>query len=160
MTDHRVQVTRAQVLAAQAIVRRNARRRWPTPLAVRKIASARVVSASRSYVPSAAKSPNITEIVMELTIWTRDFWSATAERVLMTAAQVLIAVLTADGFDLIAANWRDIGVMVGTAALLSLLKSVAANAATRTGPSLTNSEQVIPPLPQPEGSRRLDDNPL
>jgi Putative lactococcus lactis phage r1t holin len=89
----------------------------------------------------------------ELTIWSRGFWSATAERVLMTAAQTLIAVLTADGFNLISANWGDIGVVVGTASLLSLLKSLAANAATRTGPSLTNNEQVMPPLPQPEGDQ-------
>lgn len=88
---------------------------------------------------------------MELTIWSRGFWAATAERVLVTAVQALLAVLTADGFDLISADWRGILVAVGTAALLSLLKAIVANAATKNGPSLTDSEQVQPPLPQPEG---------
>lgn len=88
---------------------------------------------------------------MALTIWSKDTWKAIAERVVSTTVQALIAVLTADGFDLINANWKDIGIIVGTAALLSFLKSILANAATKTGPSFTNSEQVSPPLPQPEG---------
>lgn len=80
-----------------------------------------------------------------MSIWTAAFWKATAERVLSTAAQAAIAILTADGFNLLNIRWQGVLATVGLAALLSLLKSLVANQATRTGPSLTLHEQVIPP---------------
>jgi hypothetical protein len=85
-----------------------------------------------------------------MTIWTVDFWKATAERVLATALQVLVTMVTIDGLEVIVTDWKGIGIAVGSAAALSLIKSVLANVATKNGPSLTDSEQVIPPLPQPE----------
>ena len=86
---------------------------------------------------------------MELTIWTAAFWRATAERVIATIVGALVAVLTADGFDLLKVDWTGVLVTIGTAGLVSLLKAVLANVATKNGPSLTSSEQVVPPEPQP-----------
>jgi hypothetical protein len=86
-----------------------------------------------------------------LTIWTRAYWGATAERVLATAAEAGAAYLVTAGpiVDALNIHWNVFGGVTGGAALLALLKSLAANAATKTGPSLTNSEQVVPPEPQP-----------
>jgi hypothetical protein len=81
---------------------------------------------------------------MNPTIWTRAFWQATAERVIATVVGALVAVLTADGFDLLNTNWQGVLTTIGVAAAVSLLKAVLANVATQNGPSLTNSEQVVP----------------
>lgn len=75
-------------------------------------------------------------------IYTAAFWRATFERVIATAVQALLALVIVDGFDVLNADWRGIGLAVATAALLSLIKNVAANAITKTGPSLTNDERV------------------
>lgn len=68
-------------------------------------------------------------------MWSLLFWKDVAERVIATAAQVLIALFTADGFDLLQADWAAMGVAVAVAAALVVLKSVAANAAV--GPSIS-----------------------
>lgn len=77
-------------------------------------------------------------------IWTGAFWQATAERVIATIVGALVAVLAADGFDVLNADWRGIVTTIGIAGAVSLLKAILANVATKTGPSLTNSEQVVP----------------
>ena len=84
-----------------------------------------------------------------MTIWTPAFWRATAERIIATIVGALIAVLTADGFDVLSVDWPGILTTIGLAGLVSLLKAILANVATQTGPSLTNSEQVVPAEPQP-----------
>lgn len=87
---------------------------------------------------------------MKVTIWTKAFWMATLERVLATAAQAGIAYILVGGTtSLINFNWGAFLGVVGVAALLALLKCLAANAATKTGPSVVNAEQVVPPEPQP-----------
>lgn len=59
-------------------------------------------------------------------MWTSLFWKDVAERVIATVAQVLIALLTVDGFDLLTADFTAMAVAAGTAAILVVLKSVAA----------------------------------
>jgi hypothetical protein len=86
-----------------------------------------------------------------MTIWTADFWKSAAERVVATFVMALLGFLAADGFDWLSADWDQILAAAGFAAGLSLLKCLAANLTTKTGPSLTNSEQVVPPEPQPKG---------
>jgi hypothetical protein len=90
-----------------------------------------------------------------MTIWTRSFLIATAERVLATFLAVFVAVITngavelgaANGFDITRVNWM-LGVkLAGGAALISLIKCVIANLATKDGPSATHAEVVQPPLP-------------
>lgn len=83
---------------------------------------------------------------MAAPLFSKDFWIATGERVVSTLAFTLIGILSATGFDPRSADWGDIAVAVGVAGSLSLLKGIVANAATKTGPSLVNSEQIVPPV--------------
>jgi hypothetical protein len=85
-----------------------------------------------------------------VTIWTKSFWLAWAERVLATLIQAAIGFGTAwaqNDFSFKGWDWKNnlfaILVSAGTAAL----KGVLANLATKDGPSLTHAEQVEPDLP-------------
>jgi len=83
-------------------------------------------------------------------MWTKEFWKATAERAIKTAAQgpiVLWAV--GDGLlDAFAIDWEAAaGVAVG-GFVLSVLMSLASSAITSTpGPSLTEAEQTVKETP-------------
>jgi len=70
---------------------------------------------------------------------TKAFWTATAERVIASFAGAVIAILTADGFDVLSADWGGILTGGGIAALVSLLKAlVASRVGDNPGPSLAN----------------------
>jgi hypothetical protein len=84
-----------------------------------------------------------------LTYWSKDFWLATLERVVRTAAGAMLALIIVDGFDLLTADWVGILSAITVASLISLLMAISSNGVTKSGPALTDSEQVIPPLPQP-----------
>lgn len=87
-----------------------------------------------------------------LTIWTRGFWKATGERAIKTFAQTAASVLVVAGVTgVLDADWQGVASAAALAAVISLLTSVAGNAATETGPSFVDAEQVVPTLPQPEG---------
>ena len=83
-----------------------------------------------------------------MSIWTGEFWKATGERVIITAVQ---GAVIAFGYDVSQAigpvdaftfGWqRAAGFALG-GAVLSLFKCILANAATKTGPSLTDAEVV------------------
>jgi hypothetical protein len=77
-------------------------------------------------------------------MWTRAFWKATAERAVKTFAQALLAVMTADGFGLLDADWPARLSAAGLAAVLSLLTSIGSAGAGNSGPSLS-TERVQPP---------------
>lgn len=62
-----------------------------------------------------------------MTIWGSLFWKDTFERVISTVAQVLIAILSADGLDLVTYDFQAGAITVLIAAALVVLKSVAAN---------------------------------
>lgn len=62
------------------------------------------------------------------------FWKDVLERVIATVAQVLIALFTADGFDLLSADFTAMGVAAVTAAVLVVLKALVA---AQTGPSVS-----------------------
>ena len=85
-----------------------------------------------------------------MTIWTPDYFKSLAERVLASAVGALLAFFAVEGFDPRTADWSMILTATGVAAAVSLLKGLLANVATKTGPSLTDSEQVIPFEPQPK----------
>ena len=76
-----------------------------------------------------------------MSIWTRTFWRAAAERALKSAAQgAILAGVGAAGFDAFDADWLAIaGASAGMAAL-SLLTSIGSDALTGSGPSLTDAE--------------------
>ena len=92
-----------------------------------------------------------------MTIWTQSFWIAWLERVLATFIETFIS---AAGLDAIAIgqqgwdgiNWVPALGIAGAAAAIAAAKGVIANLKTKNGPSVTNSEIVIPPLPAPRES--------
>lgn len=63
-------------------------------------------------------------------MFTALFWKDTFERMITTAAQVLIALMTVDGFNLIGLDWVATASTVGIAVILSFLKAVVAVQAT------------------------------
>ena len=75
------------------------------------------------------------------TIWTREFWLATLERVIGTAAQAALGVLGAGALGVLDVDWPNLGSVVALAAVAALLKCVVAGVADPvTGPSATSAE--------------------
>ena len=79
------------------------------------------------------------------TLWTRDFWEATAERAVRTFAQSLLATLGVAGVGVVDADWGQALSVGAMAAVLSVLTSVAASRVDPVGPSLS-----VETLPAPE----------
>jgi len=79
-------------------------------------------------------------------MFTTKFWAATAERAIKGAAATLLAVFTVAGASVLNADWPQALAAAGTSALVSVLFSIGSAAATGGGPSLTNSEQLTPPV--------------
>lgn len=65
-----------------------------------------------------------------MSMFTKSFAKDTAERVISTAAQALLAVILVDGFNLLNADWAATAGVVGVASLASFLKSVIAAGST------------------------------
>ena len=84
-----------------------------------------------------------------MSIWTSLFWKDAIERVLSTVAQVLIAVLSVDGLNLVALDWTAVLSTVAIAGALSLLKAIVANSVT----GRTVSPASLAPTDAPEGVR-------
>lgn len=94
-------------------------------------------------------------------MWSKDYWIAVFERFIATVAQAGAAtlVVTADtGGGVLEVDWLATGSIALLAGVLSILKSLAANAATKTGPSLTNAEVVEPSPPYVESPDGIDDS--
>lgn len=80
-------------------------------------------------------------------MWTRNFWKATAERAVSTAAQAAILVVGADQFNVISVDWPTVGGFAAGGAVLTILKSLAFG--TKDGnPSAVNAEVTPEPTPQ------------
>lgn len=62
-----------------------------------------------------------------MSIWNSLFWKDVAERSLSTAAQVVLGLLTADGFNLLNLDVNAVLVTVVVAVLIVVLKSFVAN---------------------------------
>ena len=79
----------------------------------------------------------------------KHFWLAAAERAIKTFAQALVALFVA-GVTVLTIDWQQGLAVAGTAALVSLLTSVASlRLGPFEGPSLA-SEAVVEPLPWDE----------
>ena len=92
---------------------------------------------------------------MKTTIWTKSYWSSLAERVLATLIQVVLgfgAAFAENGFTFDGWDWKNTLFGIINTAVLSLLKGIGANLATKDGPSLLHTEQVKPELPAPADS--------
>lgn len=60
-------------------------------------------------------------------LYSLPFWKDAAERAISTAAQSAIALLSVDGLGLLEVDWTVTASAAGLAALLSVLKSLAAS---------------------------------
>jgi hypothetical protein len=79
------------------------------------------------------------------------FAVATAERAVKTFCQSLVALLLADGTDLLDTAWVDRLSVAGMAAVISVLTSVASAPVGGSGPSLV-SEATVPPARDDAGA--------
>ncbi|GAU66651.1 hypothetical protein SSP35_03_02990 [Streptomyces sp. NBRC 110611] len=70
---------------------------------------------------------------------TSRFWVAAVERAVRTFAQTLIAALGLDTTDILHVPWEHGLALAGTAALLSLLTSIAAAGTGSDGPGITET---------------------
>lgn len=84
-----------------------------------------------------------------MSIWTAQFWKATAERAVSTAAQAALAGIGTDLVGVLDMDAVGILSLAGGGAVLSVLKSIAATAATGS-PSIGGGET----LDEPRGTRR------
>jgi len=78
-----------------------------------------------------------------MTIWTKKFWKAAAERAVKTAAQSALLVIGADQVNAVAVDWAEVGGFAAGGLVLSLLFSLASDAlGPGAGPSATGAEVV------------------
>lgn len=83
-----------------------------------------------------------------MNIWTKAFWAATVERAVKTLAQTALAVIVTAGVSsVLDVDWVQVASASALAAVISILTSITSNAVTKTGPSFTDSEQVVPTTP-------------
>ena len=78
-----------------------------------------------------------------MSIWTAQFWKATTERAIATAAQSAIAALGTDLIGVLDIDAVAVLSLAGGGAVLSILKSIAATAATGS-PSAGGGETLEP----------------
>ena len=78
-----------------------------------------------------------------MSIWTGKFWKATAERAIATAAQSALAALGTDLVGVLDMDAVAVLSLAGGGAVLSILKSIAATAATGS-PSIGGGETLEP----------------
>ena len=77
-----------------------------------------------------------------MTIFTVVFWKAAVERAVKAAAWTASSTLVANGTGIVDTDWIGVASVTGMAGLLSLLGSMASDALTGEGPSLTNAETL------------------
>jgi hypothetical protein len=83
-------------------------------------------------------------------ITTHQFWAATFERAVKTAAQACVALIGTGAVGVTSLDWAQIGSVALTAAVVSLLTSLASDRIGEPGPSLVGeSGPRTPPLPPP-----------
>ena len=78
-----------------------------------------------------------------MSIWTAQFWKATTERAIATAAQSALAALGTDLVGVLDMDAVAVLSLAGGGAVLSVLKSIAATAATGS-PSIGGGETLEP----------------
>ena len=77
------------------------------------------------------------------------FWAATLERAVKTAAQVAAALIGTGAVGITELDWTQIGSVAATAAVVSVLTSLASDRlGSLPGPSLVNEHLTPPPLPE------------
>ncbi|MGH3697465.1 MAG: holin [Pseudonocardiaceae bacterium] len=77
-------------------------------------------------------------------MFTSQFWLLSLERAIKTFAQSLLAILSANGIELLEVSWGSALATAGAAALLSVLMSM-----TSAPVGEPNSPNLLPTAPQP-----------
>lgn len=78
-----------------------------------------------------------------MSIWTRQFWAATAERAVKTAGQSALATYGADVVNVLATDWRGVLGMAAGGAVLSVFTSLASSrVGAGDGPSV--GQEILP----------------
>ncbi len=90
-----------------------------------------------------------------MTVWTWAWWKAALERALKTLAQTLIALIGAEQVNVISLDWANLLGIAATAALISVLTSLASAQFGNPGPSLADEDIVVTPKTGPD--RRASD---
>ena len=76
---------------------------------------------------------------------TAQFWAATLERAVKTAAQVAAALIGTGAVGVTELDWAQIGSVAATAAVVSVLTSLASDRIGTPGPSLVGEAVTVPP---------------
>lgn len=78
-------------------------------------------------------------------MWNSLFWKDVLERVVATVAQVVLGIITADGFNLVSFDWKASATVIAVAAAGVILKAlIAANISKTVSPaSLAKDERGI-----------------
>ena len=80
-------------------------------------------------------------------MFTRRFWTLTAERMIKTFAQTLASVLVASGVGLFSAGWAAALSAAGMAAVVSVLTSIGSvKIGPADSPSVVSAERVPAPV--------------
>ena len=83
-------------------------------------------------------------------MFTRRFWTLTAERMIKTFAQTLASVLVASGVGLFSAGWAAALSAAGMAAVVSVLTSIGSvKIGPADSPSMVPAEQAPAPVAPP-----------
>lgn len=80
---------------------------------------------------------------------TAEFWLATLERAIKTAAQTAVALIGTGAIGILDVDWRQVASVSALAAIVSVLTSLASDRIGNPGPSLVGEGTVPPPLPEP-----------
>lgn len=81
---------------------------------------------------------------------TKEFWAATVERAVKTAAQAAATLLTTNVTGVLEVDWAQAGSVIGLAALYSLVTSIASAGVGNDGPSLATEK--LDPAPAVDGN--------
>ena len=81
---------------------------------------------------------------MMSTLLTARFWVSAVERAIKTWAQVVASMLVGNGTSIITVDWLQILAVSGTAAVVSLLTSLASAGIGPNGPSLAEETLADP----------------
>jgi hypothetical protein len=82
-------------------------------------------------------------------MFTRAFWKATAERMIRTFAQAVVALLGGDGLGLVDVDWGQAFSIGGLAAVAAMLTAIVTSGGNTEGPGLTET------VARPSNTHRL-----
>lgn len=80
-----------------------------------------------------------------MTIWSKTFWKAVADRAFFSFVNTLLSLGIFDGLDVLHLDWKTVLSVTSGAALISVLKSIIVAQATDGNPSIVSAEVIATP---------------